>query len=340
MKVLLLQLDGKLPNIALMRLSAHHRGIGDEVTLQHVRSIEGAARGMFDQWDKVYGSLIFEKTRPIAQRLLSEFPDAILGGTGWDESTTLENIGITTREQDYSHYPAFAASMGYTHRGCRFKCWFCKVPKTEGKISDYGSIEDIWRGDPWPRHLLILDNDFFGQKNWHKHVEAMNSGRFKVCMNQGINVRVLQDEQAAAWASIDYRDDGFKDKRIYTAWDAIGDEEILFRGLERLVKHGVRPDNLLVYMLIGAGETEGDRLHRHDRLVEFGARPYPMPFTRNDETRGFQRWSVKRIDRFVSWKDFEAANYRPEAFREATIEPSLFNSGEAAELVARAMGLR
>jgi hypothetical protein len=34
MRVLLLHLDGKLPNVALMRLSAHHKARGDEVTLR------------------------------------------------------------------------------------------------------------------------------------------------------------------------------------------------------------------------------------------------------------------------------------------------------------------
>lgn len=34
MNVLLLQLDGKIPNIALMRLAAHHRALGDVVVLR------------------------------------------------------------------------------------------------------------------------------------------------------------------------------------------------------------------------------------------------------------------------------------------------------------------
>ena len=33
MRVLLLHLDGKLPNLALMRLAAHHRDRGDDVEL-------------------------------------------------------------------------------------------------------------------------------------------------------------------------------------------------------------------------------------------------------------------------------------------------------------------
>lgn len=34
MKVILFQLDGKIPNIALMRIAAHHRALGDEIDLR------------------------------------------------------------------------------------------------------------------------------------------------------------------------------------------------------------------------------------------------------------------------------------------------------------------
>jgi len=60
MRVLLLQLDGKLPNLALMRIAAHHAG--DEVVLRR-----GGERELWDQeWERVYASAIFEKTRPAA----------------------------------------------------------------------------------------------------------------------------------------------------------------------------------------------------------------------------------------------------------------------------------
>lgn len=128
MKVLLLQLDGKIPNVALMRVAAHHRGLGNEVELRH-----GGLRGLLDQADKIYASLIFEKTKWKAERLLLERPDAVVGGTGWDLAVTLETHGITNLEQDYSIYPGWRQSIGFTQRGCTLKCSFCVVPRKEGK---------------------------------------------------------------------------------------------------------------------------------------------------------------------------------------------------------------
>ncbi len=313
MKILLLQVDGKLPNLALMRIAAHHRELGDAVELRQVRKDERLHRELWDDWERVYASAIFTKSQPIMRRVLELWPNATCGGSGWNLKR-LSDCGITTSEKDYSLWPGFKASIGFTQRGCRLECGFCSVPIREGKVKPDESIAAIYRGDPHPKHLLLLDNDFFGEKEWQKRIEEIKAGDFKVCFSQGVNARLLPDEGAAALASIKCRDDSFKDRRIYTAWDNTDDEKVLFRGLERLVKYGFRPDDIMVYVLIGWGaDTEAKRLYRRDRLREFGARPYPMPYDRTrPELMGFQRWVVRRLDMMVSWEDFKAANYRPE----------------------------
>lgn len=105
--ILLLQMDGKRPNIALMRVSAHRKRLGDRVELRRVVRPEGVERGFFDDYDLVFASLIFDRTRPVAERLLMTRPDAIIGGTGWNiyegpdkRIPTLEDYGITTTEQE------------------------------------------------------------------------------------------------------------------------------------------------------------------------------------------------------------------------------------------------
>lgn len=271
-----------------------------------------------DTFDIVYASLIFTRTRPLAERLRSIYPDVVIGGTGWDlgkdaeDRASLEKLGIPeTLKPDYSIYPRYRSSIGFTQRGCRMNCWFCDVPKKEGKVRAVATIHDIWRGEPYPRELLLLDNDFFGQKNWPDLIEAIRTGGFKVCFTQGINARMLNDEAAVALASIDCRDGGFKRKRIYTAWDNIGDEAVLFRGLRALTQNGFKPDEIMVYMLIGAGEDAANREYRREQLRSFGCRPYPMPLERTLETVGFQRWVVGAYDKRISWEDWKAAKYQP-----------------------------
>lgn len=327
MNVLLLQLDGKWPNIALMRLAAYHRQRGASVVLR--RAGNGRAlQPQFDDpvWERVYGSLIFEGTRPLAEDARRVYPEIVLGGTGWDVQLALEHIGVHSQEVDYSDYPWFRSSIGFTQRGCRLRCAFCVVPRKEGRVVAVGSVPDIWRGEPWPRELHLLDNDFFGQPAWKTRIAEMRDGGFRVSFNQGINARFLSDEAAAAIASVDYRDDSMKVKRIYTAWDNRQDERTLFRGLDALVRHGVKPDHIMVYVLIGFDHaTQAARDHltvddffRRDALRAFGARPYPMPFVRTSELVGFQRWVIGAYDKAIPWSAWKAASYRPEKLQLAT----------------------
>lgn len=308
---LLFQLDGKVPNIALMRIASHERALGNDVEFRWTGS---PRRQLWDNPEKVYGSAIFEKTRPAVDELRAYFPNAIVGGTGVAVESSLEAIGIKTLDQDYTLYPNWHQSIGFSQRGCRLSCSFCVVPKKEGKVRPEKTILEIWRGEPWPKEVILLDNDFFGQPGWRDRIKEIREGNFKVSFNQGINARMITDEAAEAIASINYRDDSMKVRRIYTAWDNAKDEERLFAGLNRLVKYGVKPDHIMVYMLIGfwPNETDQDWLDRRNKLREFGARPYPMPYTRNKETIGFQRWVIRRIDMNVPWQKFKKANYRPE----------------------------
>lgn len=313
MRVLLLQLDGKLPNVALMRIAAHHRALGDAVSLRRAPTVAAVHSDLFENYDRVYASAIFTRSRPVVDRVRHVYPGAIVGGTGVDLASTLENVGITTLDQDYSIYPAFSASIGFLSRGCRLRCPFCVVPEKEGAVRGEQTVGSLYRGAPWPRHLHLLDNDFFGDPHWRDRIAEMRDGAFKVSFSQGINARALNMESAAALASVDYRDDSMKVRRIYTAWDNAKDEDRLFRGLNLLVAAGVKPDHIMVYMLVGywPGESSDDRDHRRRRLREFGARPYPMPYVRSPELINFQRWVVGAYDKSISWADWCAARGQP-----------------------------
>jgi len=331
MNYLLTQIDGKLPNIALMRLSAHLKSNGHQVSYRRIDAI--GKIGDLSQFDRIYASVIFRRSLPIAQALIESRPrfDVIVGGTGIDPLrsgelvpfginvisntvTSLEELGVQGEEQDYSLYPNFQQSIGFTQRGCRLKCEFCCVPQKEGKVRETATIGDIWRGPGYPKELLLLDNDFFGQPNWRDRIREIRDGGFKVSFNQGINARCLTEEAAEAIGSVKFRDDSMKTRRIYTAWDSLADEQALFNGLRRLIKYGVRPDQIMVYMLcwFWPGETHGDRELRRKKIQDFGARPYPMPYVRTKESIGYQRWIVRRCALKCSWDDFVAADYRPE----------------------------
>ena len=317
------QIDGKLPNLALMRIAAFHRERGDEIVFK--RSVR---RDIFEPtYTHVYGSAIFKFSADRIERFRREFPDAILGGTGTGAAATIEPIIGDSRALDYELYPDFTASIGFTQRGCRLSCKFCVVPTKEGKPRGESTIADIWRGASLPKNLHLLDNDFFGGPAWQERIAEIRAGDFKVSFTQGINVRAMTPEVAAAIASIEYRDDGFTRRRLYTAWDNLKDEDVFFRGVDMLSAAGVPPAHLMAFMLIGFDKRETwDRIfHRFNRMVSLGIRPYPMVFdhTRRDLKR-FQRWVVTGLYRAVKFEDYDASIKRREPSGDASESVDMF----------------
>jgi len=308
MQVRLTHIDGKLPNLALMKLSHWHRAQGDEVTLARTPS-----PSMFEpQYDLVYGSSIFQwSSGKVVKALREAFPDAIIGGTGTDTVETVEQaLGLEEYEHyDYSIYPEYQWSIGFTQRGCRLNCGFCVVPKKEGKPKSINSIWDIWR-EGTDRAVVLLDNDFFGQELWRERIGEIQDGGFKVNFSQGINIRMVTPEAAEALATIRYYDGKFTARRLYTAWDNLGQEKVFFKGLDMLKDAGIPGNHVVVYMLIGykPGETMDEILYRHRRLKDEGCWPYPMVYNNtyaNADLKRFQRWVLRRHDQFVPWEEYK-----------------------------------
>lgn len=303
MKIRITQIDGALPNIALMKLAHWHKAQGDDVVV--TRHLE---RDLFeDDYDRVYGSCIFGFSKERLKRFLCQWPGAIVGGTGSDNPVTVEDLIGDYPFFDYDGWPKFDASIGFTQRGCRMKCKFCVVPQKEGKNRSTGTIAQIWRGDPYPKHIHLLDNDFFGQPRWEQIVQEIVDDDYKVCFSQGINTRLVTDEAAAALATIKYRDTGFSKKRLYTAWDNLKDEKVFFAGVERLAKHGIPPTHLMCYMLIGFDPSETwDRIwYRFNKMVALGIDPYPMVYNdRRTDLKCFQRWVITRTYKTTPWEQY------------------------------------
>ena len=294
-----------------MKLSSFYKGHGATVDFSN-----SSGRDLLDgSPDKVYASCIFKFSRPKLETFKSNWPEAEIGGTGSDTWATVEDLIGQHDGLDYSIYPDYPFSLGFSQRGCRLKCGFCVVPRKEGSPRPTATIHDIWRGEGHAKKICLLDNDFFGQpkEEWRARIKELNDGRFKVCFNQGLNVRLLDEESCAALATVQYRDDQFQRRRLYTAWDNINDEGVFFRGVDMLELAGIPPKHLMVYMLVGYDPKETwERIwHRFNKMVDRGILPYPMVYdnTRKDLKR-FQRWTVTGLYRFVKWENYDPSAHR------------------------------
>jgi hypothetical protein len=231
--IYLIDADSSLPNLALMRLSSYFKQRGEGVRLV----ARPHRRELWDPPGKVFGSSIFKFAATIRARIEREWGAVRWGGTGVRDESSLDEIdsGVDWEAMplDWSLYPDDVRSIGFTQRGCRLRCKFCVVPKKEGKARSVHTIAEIYRGEPHARKIMLLDNDFFGQPRdqWSARVDELITGEFRVAFCQGINIRMVDDEAAAALARLEYRDNEFQERRLYTAWDNLGDERVFKAGV-------------------------------------------------------------------------------------------------------------
>ena len=146
MQVGIVDVDSKIPNLALMKLSAWHKARGDNVKLHDP---------LFDQPDRIYASKIFDFTPDYAY-----YPadcEICKGGTAYSLTEALPPE-VESIYPDYSLFNCDYA-MGFTTRGCIRKCKFCLVPRKEGKIRAVADIYDFWQGQ---QNMNLLDNNLTG----------------------------------------------------------------------------------------------------------------------------------------------------------------------------------
>jgi hypothetical protein len=241
-KVGLYDVDSKIPNLALMKLAAFHRAHGDEVELYQPL--------MRPTYDKVYASKIFAFSKAT---YLTD--DMVKGGTGFAGAAAGAELPdeIEDMQPDYSLYD-YPHSIGFTQRGCRFRCKFCVVPKKEGRPRGQHTIPEIWTNRD-SRFLVLLDNDFFGGPEWDKRIEEILELDLLVSFSQGLNIRIITDEQAAALAKVKFRNIKGTKKQVHFAWDRFRDEKLVLAGIDRCLEAGLTPNQMAFFVLIGFDTT-------------------------------------------------------------------------------------
>lgn len=111
MKIGLIDVDGKLPNLALMKISRYHKDCGDDVEWCDYIS----------HYDIVYKAKIFTFTQDDTYYLNAD--KVVCGGTGYDMHSSLPPE-IDRLQPDYSLYPNIdkRTAYGFLTRGCPNRC--------------------------------------------------------------------------------------------------------------------------------------------------------------------------------------------------------------------------
>jgi hypothetical protein len=299
MKVAIYDVDSKIPNLALMRLSTFHKERGDNV--------EAYSPLFKDHYDHIYASRLFN----FSDGSLLDPERMEIGGTGWDMKKSLP-AQVEALTPDYSFY-GYSHSIGFTMRGCRFNCKFCVVPQKEGKPKSNSTIGEIWTQRD-SNFVVLLDNDFFGNPDWRERIAEIRHFDLKVNFSQGLNIRIITDEQAHALASVKFWNYPQTRRQVYFAWDRFQDERLIDAGIERVKAAGIKAWQMAFYVLIGFDTTPEQDMYRVTKLRDLGCDPYVMPFNKADlYQKRFARWVNHRaIFNSVAWEDYRIGVKNPD----------------------------
>lgn len=305
MIVWLVGYDGKIENLALMRLSAYHKARGDTVRLKR----GDAYPELFESPDLVYISCLFRWNRQRALNLAKAWNGrAIIGGTGVDIETLLP--AYVGSRLDYSLYGNDRA-IGFISRGCIRKCPWCIVPGKEGGLKRIETARDIVGKR---KEAIFLDNNFLALDDHLDDLVWLVDNNVAIDFNQGLDARLITPENAGLLAWCKWATPGHKTVRLALDFDSqIPAVDRAFRLLER---EGIQPSSIFVYCLIGFSGLESD-VKRLRFLRSWNASVFPMGYrdieTGEEPATGWEWRLYQKYRRLLCrmphaslvWQDFE-----------------------------------
>jgi hypothetical protein len=154
---------------------------------------------------------------------------------------------------------------------------------------------------------MLLDNDFFGGTNWRGNLERIIELKLKVCFVQGLNIRIITDEQAELLAKCDYRNSKFNKKYLTFAWDKFGDGQRVLRGIKTCNRAGIPSTAMQFFVLIGFDTTPEQDYYRVETLRNLGCMPFVMPYNKKDKyQKAYARYVNNRwVFNSCTWDEYE-----------------------------------
>lgn len=315
MRVGLIDFDGKIPNLALMKLSAYYKEAGAEVFLNDIPM----------DVDKVFCSVLFTWNKSKAQKLKNIYPSIEFGGTGWDlykrlpkdieecspdfSLYTTENIlqrikgGIAKKESKIKKAETIInAGIGFTSRGCIRNCEFCFVPPKEGQFHQVAEIKDIL--SPKSNVLTLLDNNLTADPHAIDKLHEIRDRNITVDISQGIDVRLITPEIAKALSEVKHL------RSLHYAWDLMKFEKQILEGI-RILSQYIKTWKQMCFMLTGYNTTFEEDMYRYKKLEELGVKPYVMPYNKvytSKKHHCFTGWvngryhTVCDFEEYTPWK--------------------------------------
>lgn len=289
-KILLIDTDSKIPNIALMKLSAMYKNTGHKVKLLRLNMRYYPPNKSKIVLAHGYGltciSTVFTPNKGLVKVIGSP---VIIGGTGESLSVTLSRLA-EKQKPDYSIYPECDYSIGFISRGCPKKCSFCFVPEKEGKLRQVATPVSIIQH----KKVMFLDNNFLALQNHKSLLREISSTNAVFQFKQGLDVRLL-DEQTASllaksrlWGA------------LYFAYDFIEQKKVVEKNLLMMALK-ISKWRIRVYLYVHPKFSLKGVLHRIKFCIKNKILPYVM--------RDLECW--QDVNRKDFWVDLAAWANQP-----------------------------
>ena len=297
MKVGLIDVDGhNFPNIPLMKLSAYHKRKGDQV--------EWYQPLLTGHCDKVYMSKVFSFSPDYEWCIDAD--EIHRGGSGYcielvdgkERYNAEKDIPLPKEVEhiipDYELYGITDTAYGFLTRGCPRQCGFCHVASKEGAVSrKVADIKEFWTGQ---KNIVLCDPNILASKDHIDLLEQVAETKAKVEFNQGLDIRLVTDENLKALKQV-------RLTHIHFAYDRIQDREIVEPRLEAFVKRtgfNRSKGGVMVYILCNYDTTIQEDIHRIQFCRSLNISPYPMIYDKEHADpiyKKLQRW----CNNFIFW---------------------------------------
>lgn len=245
------------PNLALMKISAYHKNIGNNVELVNFDMIDPNA--LFNkQYDKIYLSKVFSDT------FTPDFIDTVenleKGGSGfyYDLAPKLPD-NIEHIKPDYNLYNNLCSgkyytdfSIGFMTRGCIRQCEFC-INRNSKKVEHHANIEEFLC-DSKP-YIMLLDDNITAYKGFYDVFDSLNKTGKPFVFKQGMDFRLLSLKKMQKIWDSNYYSSSSRNKKsgrtFFYAFDNIKDYNIIDKKLNLYMSNIPYKHNLIFYTIVG-----------------------------------------------------------------------------------------
>jgi len=297
-KILLVDVDSTIPNLALMKLSTHYKAQGFTVDLMRLKYKgfkAGKKRSVIDAagYTSVFVSIIFTTNKDVIG--VKNCEDVQFGGTGYDLTIKLPDE-IDNCEEDYQLYGEREFSYGFITRGCIRNCSFCFVPKKEGMIHLYRTVDQIVKH----KKVKFMDNNILAHPEHEAILQEIVDKKIRCQFNQGLDLRLLTEKNAELLSKIKYIGEYF------FAFDFIGLKSIIAKNYKLFQKYVPKDWRARFYVYCNAETPIEDVIYRVEWCRQNKALVYFMrdKNCENSEHRSFYSDVASYCNNVALYKKF------------------------------------